>query len=148
MRGRVKRPVEFAMNIIRGLEARVQTNRLGSDLAKLGENLYNPPSPNGWEAGQYWINSLSMIGRSNLAADLLADSGDYGGKLDPAAVTQSHGRAGGEAGARFLADLFIQPGGDDKTFEKIWKAAPGDKLSERMRSYARSLVMLPEFQLA
>lgn len=144
---RIKRPVEFAIGIIRGLEATVGTTRLAADLAALGENLYYPPTLNGWTGGRYWINHATVIGRNNLAASLLAASGPYGGKCAPAAVARRHGHTDAKASGRFLADLLGGP--YDDTFEKLWKdVPPGGPLADRLRRFAYSLVTQPEFQLA
>lgn len=149
LRRRVKRPVEFAVGIVRGLEAAVGTTRLAADLAALGEDLYCPPTPDGWAGGRHWINHATLIGRSNLAASLLAPSGPYDGRLDPAAVARRHGRADAEPAGRFLADLFLQPDAADGTFERLWKAAPpAGGLSERLREFACRVIAQPQFQLA
>ena len=146
---RIKRPVEFAIGIIRGLEATVPTAPLAGDLAKLGENLYYPPTPNGWQGGRHWLNSATLVGRSNLAASLLAASGAYNGKLDPAAVAREHGCADAASGGRFLVNLFLQPGGDDRSFEKLSaRVAAGGDLADRMRKFAHTVVTQPEFHLA
>ena len=144
---RIKRPVEFAVGIIRGLEATPATTRLAADLAALGENLYYPPTLNGWAGGRYWINHASLIGRNNLAASLLAEAGPYDGKCAPAAVARRHGHTDAKAGGRFLASLL--GGHDDETFERLWKNQPrGGPLPDRLREFAYSLVTQPEFQLA
>ena len=144
---RIKRPVEFAVGIIRGLEATPATTRLAADLAALGENLYYPPTLNGWTGGRYWINHASLIGRNNLAASLLAEAGPYDGKCAPAAVARRHGYTDAKAGGRFLASLL--GGHDDETFERLWKNQPrGGPLPDRLRKFAYSLVTQPEFQLA
>jgi len=144
---RIKRPVEFAVGIIRSLEATPSTTRLATDLAALGENLYYPPTLNGWTGGRYWINHASMIGRNNLAASLLAASGPYDGKCDPAAIARRHGHTDAKAAERFLACLL--GGHDDKTFERLWKELPhGGPLPNRLRKFAYSIVTQPEFQLA
>ena len=135
-RRRIKRPVEYAVGIIRGLEATVPTIRLATDLAALGENLYYPPTPSGWEGGRYWINRATLIGRSNLAAALLAPSGPYQGKLDPAAVARKHGHVGAKSAARFLASLFLQA------------APPRGGPAGRAGDLAHTIVTQPEFQLA
>jgi len=144
---RIKRPVEFAVGIIRSLEASPSTTTLATDLAALGENLYYPPTLNGWTGGRYWINHASTIGRNNLAASLLASSGPYGGKCDPAAVARRHGHTDPKAAGRFLASLL--GGHDDKAFEKLWKLQPsGGALPDRLRKFTYTLVTQPEFQLA
>ena len=149
LRRRIKRPVEFAVGIVRGLEATAPTTRLADDLASLGENLYYPPTVGGWQGGRHWINHATLIGRSNLAASMLAPSGPYGGKLVPAAVARRHGQTDAEAAGRFLVRLFLQPTGASGTFERLWKDAPlGGGLAERLRKLTHSIVTQPEFQLA
>ena len=145
---RIKRPVEFAIGIIRGLETTAPTNRLAVDLARLGEDLYYPPTLNGWEGGRSWINSATLIGRSNLAGALLAPSGPYNGKLDPAAVARQYGHTDAKAAAEFLSNLFLQPSRDDGTFEKLFAHAGGGGGSGRLRKFAHTVVTQPEFQLA
>ena len=146
---RVKRPVEFAVGIIRALEATVPTVRLAADLAALGEKLYAPPTVAGWAGGHAWITAATLIGRSNLAAALLAPAGAYGGKLDPAAVARRHGHTDAKAAARFLTKLLAAPGAGDGMFEKLWAGAPrGGDLPSRLRALAHSLVTQPEYQLA
>ena len=146
---RIKRPVEFAIGIIRALEGAVPTTRLAADLASLGENLYHPPTPSGWPGSRHWLNRATLIGRSNLAAALLAPSGPYSGKLDPAAVARKYGCADARSGGQFLVNLFLQPNGDDRTFEELPAgAAPGGGLADRLRTFAHTIVTQPEFQLA
>ena len=147
LRRRIKRPVEFAVGIIRSLEATPSTTTLATDLAVLGENLYYPPTLNGWTGGRYWINHATVIGRNNLAASLLAGSGPYDGKCDPAAVARRHGHTNPKAAGRFLASLL--GGHDDEAFEKLWKLPPPDgPLPDRLRKFTYTLVTQPEFQLA
>jgi len=143
---RIKRPVEYAVGIIRGLEANVSAAKLAEDLAAMGENLYHPPTPNGWLGGRSWINTATMIARSNLAKSLLSDSGPYGGKCDPAALTKRHGHTDIKSAARFLASLFFAPG---QTIEESLKLLPViGGLSDRLRTFAYRLMTRPEFQLA
>lgn len=149
IRRRIKRPVEFAVGIIRGLEARAPTTPLATDLAALGEALYDPPTIDGWQGGRHWLNHATLIGRSNLAASLLAASGPYDGRLDPAAVARRHGHADVEAAGRFFADLFLQPEAGNGKAERLWgQAAAGGDLPDRLRKIALAVVTQPEFHLA
>jgi uncharacterized protein (DUF1800 family) len=149
IRRRVKRPVEFTLGLVRGLEGTVPASRLAEDLASLGEDLFHPPAVDGWEGGRHWINRAALIGRSNVAAALLAPSGPYGNTLDPAAVARRHGRAEPEAAGRFLVDLWLQPAPEDRTFEALWKEFPaGVGPADRLRPFAHRIAALPEFQLA
>ena len=149
LRRRIKRPVEFSVGILRGFETTVATTRLAADLAALGESLYDPPTMSGWEGGRHWVNHATLIARSNLAASLLAPSGPYDGRLDPAAVARRYGHADAKDAGRFLVNLLLTPDPDDGIFERLWKGAPpGGPLPDRLRTFARRVVTQPEFQLA
>jgi uncharacterized protein (DUF1800 family) len=153
-RRRIKCPVEFALGIVKGLEAVVSTTQLARDLTNLGQNLYHPPTVKGWIGGRHWINSATMTARHNLALALLQGSGPYGNKLNPRAVAKKHGFSTTESTVRFLLELFLQ--GDLEsdvrdTLPKIAKASAdsdGGDLAEPVRRFTHSIVTLPEFQLA
>jgi hypothetical protein len=114
---------------------------LAADLARLGQDLYEPPTIQGWAGGLSWINPLTLLGRAKLAEALLAESGAYEGKLDPAAVVSRHGRPATDGGRQFLVDLYLQ--GDLGPETGSMKADSADP-----RRIAAHLASLPEFQLA
>ncbi len=153
-RRRIKSPVEFALGIALAFEAMIPTSPLGSDLADLGQNLYNPPTVSGWVGGRHWINPATLIGRSNLAGTLMAKKGPYGGKLDPLAVATKHGFAAPEAAGRFLINLLLQGDLEEKVAEALLASAAeassksSPDASDKLRTLARTVAMLPEFQLA
>ena len=146
---RIKRPVEFALSIVRGLEGNVATLALAEHLADLGENLFYPPTTSGWAGGRHWVNRATLIGRANLATALAAGSGEYGGRLDPATTARRHGHADATGAQQFLLDLFIQPDKADGLADTLRKNAPANgDMSHRLRQFADMVVTLPEFQLA
>ena len=140
-RQKVRSPVELALGIIRPLEGRTGTMQLAADLARLGQDLYEPPTIRGWAGGLSWINPLTMLGRAKLAEALLAESGAYEGKLDPAAVADRHGHLAKDGGRQFLVDLYLQ--GELGSEARSEDAGPADP-----RRFAAHLASLPEFQLA
>lgn len=81
---KIRSPVEFALNLIRGLDATTNLDRLAKALKPLGQALFFPPNVKGWDGGRAWINSSTLIGRSNFVVDLLADGNTrfHGGTLD------------------------------------------------------------------
>jgi len=150
-RRRIKCPVEFALGIVKGLDAMVSTTQLADDLAGLGQNLYYPPTVKGWTGGRYWIDSAATIGRYNLAAALLRGSGPYADKLNPWAVAQRYGCSTPETASRLLADLFLQDGVDANVYNVLIEAtqtAGGAGPEGGMRRFAHAVVTLPEFHLA
>jgi uncharacterized protein (DUF1800 family) len=151
-RQKVRSPVELALGIIRPLEGRVGTVRLAADLAELGQDLYEPPTIRGWAGGLSWINPLTMLGRAKLAEALLAESGTYEGKLDPAAVANRHGHQAKDGSRQFLADLYLQGDLAPETLKALQTGPSGtgsaDSRSADPRQLAGRLATLPEFQLA
>jgi len=71
-RQRVKSPVEYALSIATALDAPVAPATLYGQLARLGQRLLDPPTKEGWAGGRRWLNRYTIVGRSNLAAALLA----------------------------------------------------------------------------
>jgi uncharacterized protein (DUF1800 family) len=140
-RQKVRSPVELALGIIRPLEGRTGTIQLAADLARLGQELYEPPTIQGWAGGLAWVNSLTLLGRAKLAEALLAESGAYEGKLDPAGVASRHGHPAKDGARQFLIDLWLQ--GDLAPESGSPAAGPADP-----RRIAAHLASLPEFQLA
>jgi uncharacterized protein (DUF1800 family) len=150
-RQRVKSPVEFAVGIVRALEAMVSTTQLAQDMAGLGQDLCRPPTVQGWQGGQYWINTATLVGRDNLAAALLQSGKPYEGRLDPWAVARKHGHTTPEAAARFLFELFLQGDLEPDAREALLRntmtdGAAGPAVMLRRLAYA--VVTLPEYHLA
>jgi len=147
-RQRIKSPVDFALGIAKGFEEVVPTTKLGSDLAELGQNLYNPPTVNGWEGGRRWINTATVIGRNRLASALIHETKEYGKKIDPAAVAKKHGHSRPEDAGRFLIDLLLQGDVEPQVADAILEAGAEGDDSQRVRDIAHAVAVSPEFQLA
>jgi len=153
-RRRIKSPVEFALGIVKALEGVVSTTQLAQDLAGLGQNLYNPPTVNGWAGGQHWIDSATLAGRSNLALVLLQGSGPYADKLNPRALANKHGRTTLKSAGQLLLDLFLQsdlPSDVRESILKTVQVTSGSGIDDEeamLRRFAHTVVTLPEFQLA
>ncbi|MBW8041394.1 MAG: DUF1800 domain-containing protein [Planctomycetes bacterium] len=153
-RRRIKSPVEFALGIVKPLEAVISTTQLAQDLADLGQNLYEPPTVKGWTGGRHWINSSTMVGRHNLALALLQGSAPYGDKLNPWTVAKKHGCSTSESATGFLLDLFVQGDLEPDVRDNLLKPAGapvdagGDDSAGTVRRFAHVVVTLPEFNLA
>ena len=151
-RQKIRSPVELALGIIRPLEGKVGTVRLATDLAKLGQELYEPPTTRGWAGGLSWINPLTLLGRARLAEDLLAESGAYEGKLDPGALAQRRNHQTKDGNPQFLADLYLQGNLAPRSIEALTPgpspAGSGNARPADLRQLAACLASLPEFQLA
>ncbi len=102
-RRRVKCPVEFAVGTIRALEVlkpTVAADALAEACVRMGQSLYAPPSVAGWDGGAAWINSTTMLTRTNLVLALLSDDDDgLGGRLRSRRPGPQHGFRRPEQGA-------------------------------------------------
>lgn len=147
-RSRIKCPVEFALGIVKALEAMVSTTQLAGDLADLGQNLCHPPTVNGWAGGKHWIDSATIVRRDNLAWAMLQGSDPYGSRLNPLAVARKHGHIKVDSAIRFMLDLFVQGDITPRTLEKMMQTAQDSNTDETLRRLTHAVVTLAEFQLA
>jgi uncharacterized protein (DUF1800 family) len=68
----VKSPVELLAGFARTWEVKdYDPQRLAGQLARLGQDLFNPISVKGWPSGQDWIDASSLLERRRDIADLL-----------------------------------------------------------------------------
>jgi hypothetical protein len=76
----------------------------------MGQSLYEPPNVGGWPGGRAWLTPLALVGRANLAADLVSGrlAAPAGSPLDVLGLARRHGRGGSrEDVAGFLTDLIL-----------------------------------------
>src|SRR5262249_3140536 len=70
-RQRIKSPVEFVVGLLRSLRDETQTELLKVSIPVpmegLGQTLFAPPNVKGWDGGQAWLNSATLLARHNLA---------------------------------------------------------------------------------
>jgi uncharacterized protein (DUF1800 family) len=68
---RVQGPIDFMVGLSRRLGTPVPPFVLGGGAALLGQRLFSPPSVKGWEEGEAWISTASLMQRGNLAGFVL-----------------------------------------------------------------------------
>jgi uncharacterized protein (DUF1800 family) len=135
--------VEFAVGTIRALEVlrpTVPAEALAESCGRMGQGLYAPPSVAGWDGGPAWINTTTLLARSNFVLALLSPTdGTFGKRLDPTALAGRHGATTPEEAARFFIDLLVQDAFDAKVRDRV--VAGADE--------AAALVLTaPEYHLA
>jgi uncharacterized protein (DUF1800 family) len=160
-RTKIKSPVEFALNIVRGLEGRIGASALAQALDELGQSLFYPPSVKGWDGGEAWLNGQTLLLRQNLTlAFTSTEDARFGRRADPAELVRRHGKkADGESAELFL-QLFLQGDVPPESRSKLFNyRADGDRRSipaywnqedaadQHLRSLCRLVLTLPEFQL-
>jgi hypothetical protein len=160
-RTRVKSPVEFVLNIVRGLEGKIGTTALAQALEQLGQNLFSPPSVKGWDGGRSWLNGQTLLFRQNLTLALTSTAdARFGRRCDPAELAHRYRKNTDAELVDFFLELFLQ--GDVSAEERThllnyqnhahklpapvyWTEQ--DIADHRVRSLCHLVLTLPEFQL-
>jgi len=68
---KVRSPVELTIGLLIGLESKADVFALHKDLKQLGQALFYPPNVKGWEGGRNWINTSTLLSRSNVINKLI-----------------------------------------------------------------------------
>jgi uncharacterized protein (DUF1800 family) len=148
IRQRIKSPIEFSAGLVRMLEVpRPALNPLALSAAcdAEGQELFAPPNVAGWIGGPVWINSGTLLERTNWAADVIWGRPENG--LLPFDPLEWAGRyqVRKDAGAAFL-DLLL--GGDASTeARRLVLEASRDGSADGLRKAVQRLANCSEFQL-
>lgn len=95
-RTQIKSPVQLVVGTVRLLELNVPAVVLAQIMRELGQDLLEPPTVKGWDGGDAWINSNTLIRRYNLAASLLTAARGKTDDTDPDAVRSRRANASTE----------------------------------------------------
>ncbi|MEZ5477452.1 MAG: DUF1800 domain-containing protein [Thiolinea sp.] len=66
----IKSPIELAVGTLRSLPYSLPRNDLAHNLNNLGQGVFAHPNVKGWQGGQTWISTHSMLRRTALLANL------------------------------------------------------------------------------
>jgi len=149
-RRRIKSPVEFSAGLVRMLEVpRAALNPLALSAAcdAQGQELFAPPNVEGWVGGTVWINSSTLLERTNWAADVIWGRAENGlAPFDPHAWAARSKLPFDRVVGAFL-DLLLQ--GDIGDEARRLALDPGhDGTLDGLRKVVQRLANCPEFQLA
>ncbi|MSQ31088.1 MAG: DUF1800 domain-containing protein [Dehalococcoidia bacterium] len=109
-RWRIKSPVEYITQALRSLDLSDRAGQAMREQRVQGQVLFDPPSPAGWDWGEAWINSNTLLARANFANNITL-RGKPGQTVDVAAWLRER-RATGSAAAAVDAVLDLVVGGD------------------------------------
>jgi uncharacterized protein (DUF1800 family) len=157
VRQRIKSPVEFVVETVRGLAGRVSPRDVARACGEMGQALFLPPSVKGWDGGPDWINSSTLLFRQNTAFELTRGTGP-GGRCDPARLARERGLVGAQEQAKFFLELFHQraePAALDAIVRHLEHEQPDTPgpfaaratQARQARSAAHLALTMPEYQL-
>ena len=109
-RWRIKSPVEYVTHTMRALGLGQRAGQAVRDTRSMGQVLFDPPSPAGWDWDEAWVNSNTLLARANFVNNV-TQRGRPGQTVDVAALLTARG-ATGSAAAAVDAVLDLVVGGD------------------------------------
>jgi uncharacterized protein (DUF1800 family) len=149
-RQRIKSPVEYSAGLVRMLEVpRPALNPLALSAAcdAQGQELFAPPNVEGWVGGPIWINSGTLLERTNWAADVAWGRSQNGlSPFDPLAWA-AHYKLPATSAGEALLDLLLQHDAGDEACRLALEVGR-DGSSDGLCKSLQRLVNCPEFQLA
>jgi uncharacterized protein (DUF1800 family) len=148
-RQRIKSPVEFSAGLVRVLELpRPALNplALAATCDAQGQELFAPPNVEGWAGGPVWINSGTLLERTNWAADVIWGRVENGlAPFDPVAWAARYKLAPKRAAAALMELLLQSDLGDEA--RRLVLDVGRDGSPDGLRKALQRLVNCPEFQL-
>lgn len=130
----VASPVDFAVGSLATLDARIDTKKLAEAIGLMGQELLEPPSVKGWDGGDAWLDSTTLLARYRFAVEV---TGDGGGALDARVPWEALEAAGPDG---VIARLFPD-GLATGVHSDLVEAAAGD-----IRLLVAGGLELPEYQ--
>lgn len=145
---RVRSPVELTIGMLRSLDGTTDNFHLAEQLQVLGQGLFYPPSVKGWDGGRTWINSSTLLSRSNLMRQLLLSDRTRFGRNSLPDYLRSAGLRSAEDVIDYLETLLfalpIPMAARERVAEIIGRSGAG---SGTLMEGLHALFTLPEFQL-
>jgi|SRR6056297_2895749 len=147
---KIRSPVELGVGFLRSLEGTTNTYQLAAACQRLGQSLFAPPSVKGWDGGRSWINSATLLGRSNLIRHLIEeDASAFGGEQLPVYLASQGVRTADDLLDHFQRLLFaIEIPAEARSEVARLYQHKGGRSPHGATAAVQLLCTLPQFQLA
>lgn len=158
---KIKSPAELVVGSLKTLQVENLDNDLPLLMGAMGQDLFHPPSVKGWDGGEAWISSDTMMERFNFAARITAVRFDeLTAKASPSALVQRRGLKNASDLVNYFVDLLVD--GDipkqarDRLVEYVSSDLDGKKVSiieddrtldAKLRGLTHLIMTLPTYQL-
>ncbi|APZ95198.1 DUF1800 domain-containing protein [Fuerstiella marisgermanici] len=144
---KVRSPVEFAIGFLRSLEGSTNSYELAENLKTLGQGLLYPPSVKGWDGGRTWINSSTLLGRSNLIRHLLDSDKTRFGRESLADYLRSQGAQKFDDVIDLFEETLFAVKIPSAARDRVRQLAGNSGGEDKLKDAVHALCTLPEFQL-
>lgn len=144
----IKSPLDFVLGSQRMLEVRPNWGATIQELAKLGQDIFEPPTVKGWEGGRNWVNSATLLHRANFTNGLVY-SDRFASSFDPDQHVSRYQLHDAQTVASHYLELFCSRDFPSDVVEDLVRYAQGTQGSqqERIRGVVQLVMTTPEFQL-
>jgi uncharacterized protein (DUF1800 family) len=147
---KVRSPVELGIGLLRCLNGSANLQLLAQGLDEIGQSVFYPPNVKGWDGGRAWINTSTLLGRSNLVGELLRNEATRFGGQTLETLAKKNGVSSPDKLIEWLDELLLAVLLDDSARKELLAFAEqttGDP-SRRMASLIQTLTTVPQFHLA
>lgn len=146
---KIKSPVELIAGMLRSLDATSNTQLIAQGLMSIGQGLFYPPNVKGWDGGRAWINSSTLLGRSNLVADILKNNSTLFNQQNLTDYLASFDVRSSEQALAHFEMCLLPKSLSDTTRSQLcetFSVARGDR-EQTLRSLLHAFISLPQSQL-
>lgn len=159
---KIKSPAEFVIGTMKLLHVEKLDGDLPSVMARMGQNLFEPPNVKGWDGGMAWIATDTLMERFNFANRISTQKFDAKeGYINPEVLAKQFG----SKNAKDMVDYFLARLVDEdvpanarkKLLEYVSTGIDGNELTTlpdaktldiKMRGLLHLIMTLPSYQLA
>lgn len=160
--GKIKSPAELVVGTVKSLQVQKLDGDLPSLMARMGQNLFEPPNVKGWDGGLAWIATDTMMERFNYAARISTQKFDtVDGYINPTKLAEKYNvNSAADMVDNLLAALvdgdvprntrkkLLSYVATDLTGKQLETAPNGKTLDVKMRGLIHLIMTLPSYQLA
>ena len=147
---KIRSPAELCVGLPRCLEATADMYLLSTAMGAAGQKLFQPPNVKGWPGGRAWINSSTLLARSNFVTQMFEHERTKFTAGTISDLLAAYDLDGAGQLIDWLTVLFLpveMHSDARRTLADVWNASQDDK-QHAFKNVVAALSTLPEFQLA
>jgi uncharacterized protein (DUF1800 family) len=159
---KIKSPAELVVGTVKTLQFQQIDPRLPNMMARMGQNLFEPPNVKGWDGGTTWISTDTMMERFNFAATITgAKFDDMQHYATPTQLVYAQKLQNAGDVVDYFVQLLLDGDLPDNTRSRLVQYVSSDSagkplaqlpddsaLDTKMRGLVRLIMSLPTYQLA
>ena len=147
---KVRSPVELGIGLLRCLNGSSNLDRVAQRLDEIGQAVFYPPNVKGWDGGRTWINTSTLLGRSNLVGELMRHETTRFAGRNLETLTKKNGVSSPEKMIGWLDELLLAVPLDDAASRELLTFAEQTtgNPSRRIAELIQTLSTVPQFHLA